>query len=173
MENKEEKYENAAELNESQAPENAEMKPAAASEPAVQSAAVSEPAAQLAAQSASAGKAVSWGEKNVTRKFLAIALAVALALNIALTAGVSKLLRPGRGFDKGRSGRPGNEQQFDNHGNKGNMMPPAGNQQPGGQQAQPDQQPGGQQAQPDQQPESQQNGNQQQDDQSSSDQKDA
>ncbi len=118
-------------------------------------------------------KAVSWGEKDVTRKFLAIALAVALALNIALTAGVSKLLRPGRGFDKGGSGRPGNEQQFDNHGRRGNMMPPAGNQQPGGQQAQPNQQPGGQQAQPDQQPDSQQNGSQQQDDQSSSDQKDA
>ena len=107
-------------------------------------------------------KAVSWGEKNVTRKFLAIALAVALALNTALTAGVSKLLRPGRGFDKSRFGRPGNEQQFNDHGRRGNMIPPAGNQQPGGQQAQPDQQ-----------PDSQQNGSQQQDDQSSSDQKDA
>ena len=122
-------------------------------------------AAMPASGTAAYGKGSLWGNKTVTRKFLAIALAISLALNVVLTAGAMKLLGPGKGFDKGRFGRPGNEQQFDNHG-RGNMMPPAGGQQPGNQ-------PGNQQ---NQQPDDQQNENQQNqksDDNSSSDQKSA
>lgn len=64
-----------------------------------------------AAQPAPVVEKAGWGGKHVTRKFLTIALAVALALNVVLTAGVSKLLSPNRGFNKDGFGRPGNEQQ--------------------------------------------------------------
>lgn len=113
-------------------------------------------------------KATSWWEKNVTRKFLSIALALALVLNIALTAGVAKLLGHNKGLDRGNFGRPGNEQRFDgSHGGKGNMMPPTGNQPPNGQQSQ---QPDDQQSQ---QSDDQQNDSQQSEDQKSSSQKTA
>ncbi len=137
MDNNEKKYEEVTEVKETTVPEEAkpEMK-APAPEPAAQTAPVIEKA--------------GWGGKHVTRKFLTIALAVALALNVALTAGVTKLLGPGRGFNKGSFGRPGNEQQFDNgRGDRRNMMPPSGNQQPGSQQdqnGQQSQQPGDQQS---------------------------
>ena len=113
-------------------------------------------------------KATSWWEKNVTRKFLSIALALALVLNIALTAGAVKLLGHKKGFDKGTLGRPGNEQRFDgNHGGRGNMMPPSGNQPPNGQQSQqPDDQ-------KNQQSDDQQDESQQSEDQKSSSQKTA
>ena len=110
-------------------------------------------------------KTTSWWNKNVTRKFLSIALALALVLNIALTAGVAKLLGHNKGFDKRGFERPGNEQRFDgNHGGRGNMMPPSGNQPPNGQQ------PSDQQSQ---QSDDQQSESQQSEDQKSSSQKTA
>ena len=112
------------------------------------------------AATAEVKKATSWWEKNVTRKFLSIALAIALALNVALTAGAVRLFGHNKGFDKVGFGRPGNEQRFDNNRGGGkNMMPPSGNQAPDNQQ--------------NQQPDNQQNDNQQSDDQNSSDQKSA
>jgi len=137
MDNKNEKTEEVIEIKEASANEEANAD--------IKQAAVPMSTAQPAAQPVTSGKAACWGDKNVTRKFLSIALAVALALNVALSAGVMKLLGPGRGFDKGGSGRPGFGQQFDNgRGGGNNMMPPSGNQQPGGQQ---NQQPDGQQNQ--------------------------
>ena len=88
------------------------------------------------------------------------ALAIALALNVALTAGAVRLFGHNKGFDKVGFGRPGNEQRFDNNRGGGkNMMPPSGNQAPDNQQ--------------NQQPDNQQNDNQQSDDQNSSEQKSA
>lgn len=156
MDNKNEKNEDLIETREISAPEEVkdETTPTAASVPM--------------AQPDVCGKAAGWGEKNVTRKFLSIALALALALNIALTAGVVKLLGHNKGFDKRSLGRPGNEQRFDNNrGGRGNMMPPSGNQPPAGQQ---NQQPDGQQ---NQQSDDQQNGSQQSDDQKNDDQETA
>lgn len=151
MDNKNEKTEEVIEIKEASVNEeaNADNKPAAAPMPAT--------------QPVTSGKAACWGDKNVTRKFLIIALAVALALNVALSAGVMKLLGPGRGFDKGGSGRPGFGQQFDNgRGGGNNMMPPSGNQQPGSQQNQQSE---------NQQSDSQQNGSQQSEKQDSSQEK--
>ena len=153
MDNKNEKTEEVIEIKEASVNEeaNADNKPAAAPMPAT--------------QPVTSGKAACWGDKNVTRKFLIIALAVALALNVALSAGVMKLLGPGRGFDKGGSGRPGFGQQFDNgRGGGNNMMPPSGNQQPGSQQNQQSE---------NQQSDSQQNGSQQSEKQDSSSQEKA
>lgn len=150
MENKKEKNEDVIEVKETSATEEAQtdIKPAVVTMPA--------------AQPAASEKAPGWGEKNVTRKFLSIALAIALALNVALTAGAVRLFGHNKGFDKGGFGRPGNEQQFDNNGRgRNNMMPPSGNQAPDNQQNQ----------QPDnQQNDSQQSDNQQNDNQNSSDQ---
>ena len=172
MDNEKEMKEDAIELKETSANENADTDmPAAAPMPAAQ------PAAPPAAQPAAPKKAAGWWEKNVTRKFLSIALAAALALNVVLSAGIMKLLGPSRGFDKRGSGRPGSEQQFDNgRGGRNNMMPPSGNQQPGGQQnQQPDTQQNQQNQQSsdqqNQQPENQQNGSQQSEKQDSSQEK--
>ena len=150
MENKKEKNEDAVEVKETSAPEDPVVNAAPAPVPV--------PAAQPAAPE----KASGWGEKSVTRKFLSIALAIALALNVALTAGAVKLLGHNKGFDRGDFGRSGNEQRFDNNrGGRNNMMPPSGNQAPDNQQNQ----------QPDnQQNDSQQSDNQQNDNQNSSDQ---
>lgn len=127
MDNNEEKYEEVNEVNETPAPEEAKAETKA-------------PAYVPAAEK------TGWGGKHVTRKFLTVALAVALALNVVLTAGVSKLLGPNRGFNKDGFGRPGNEQQFDmGRGGRKNMMPPSGNQQPDSQQDQNGQQPDDQQ----------------------------
>ena len=161
MDNEKEMNEDAIELKEASANENAnaDIMPAAAPMPA--------------AQPAAPKKAAGWWEKNVTRKFLSIALAAALALNVVLSAGIMKLLGPNRGFDKRGSGRPGSEQQFDNgRGGGNNMMPPSGKQQPGSQQ---NQQPGSQQNQQseNQQSDSQQNGSQQSEKQDSSSQEKA
>ena len=148
MENKKEKNEDAVEVKETSAPEDPVVNAAPAPVPV--------PAAQPAASEKTPG----WGEKNVTRKFLSIALAIALALNVALTAGAVRLFGHNKGFDKGGFGRPGNEQQFDNNGRgRNNMMPPSGNQAPDNQQ--------------NQQSDTQQNDNQQSDDQNSSEQKSA
>ena len=150
MDNKKEKNEDVIEVKETPAPEE----PVENTRPA--------PVPVPAAQPAVSEKTPGWGEKNVTRKFLSIALAIALALNVALTAGAVKLLGHNKGFDKGDFGRPGNEQRFDNNRGGGkNMMPPSGNQAPDNQQNQ----------QPDnQQNDSQQSDNQQNDNQNSSDQ---
>ena len=148
MENKKEKNEDAVEVKETSAPED----------PVVN--AVPAPVPVPAAQPAASEKTPGWGEKNVTRKFLSIALAIALALNVALTAGAVKLLGHNKGFNRGDFGRPGNEQRFDNNrGGRNNMMPPSGNQAPDNQQ--------------NQQSDTQQNDNQQSDDQNSSEQKSA
>lgn len=85
----------------------------------------------------------SWGEKGVTRKFLAIALASAVLLNVALSAGLSGVLMKKQ--HKGMSGmegngRPGIERRFDNdQRGKGGMMPPGGSQDAGQNQMQPPQ----------------------------------
>ena len=148
MENKKEKNEDAVEVKETSAPEDPVVNAAPAPVPV--------PAAQPAASEKTPG----WGEKNVTRKFLSIALAIALALNVALTAGAVRLFGHNKGFDKGGLGRPGNEQRFDNNRDgRNNMMPPSGNQAPDNQQ--------------NQQSDTQQNDNQQSDDQNSSEQKSA
>ena len=147
MDNKKEKNEDAVEVKETSAPEDPVVNAAPAPVPV--------PAAQPAAPE----KASGWGEKSVTRKFLSIALAIALALNVALTAGAVKLLGHNKGFNRGDFGRPGNEQRFDNNrGGRNNMMPPSGNQAPDNQQNQPD---------------TQQNDSQQSDNQNSTEQKSA
>ena len=153
MENKKEKNEDAVEVKETPAPEE----PVENTKPA--------PVPVPAAQPAASEKTPGWGEKNVTRKFLSIALAIALALNVALTAGAVKLLGHNKGFNRGDFGRPGNEQRFDNNrGGRNNMMPTSGNQAPDNQQNQ----------QSDtQQNDNQQNNSQQSDDQNSSEQKSA
>lgn len=156
MDKKAEEYENVTELKEMSAPDEikTETKAAAMPEPAVRPVA--------------AGEEIRWGEKNVTRKFLSIALAAALALNVVISAGVMKLIGPHKGFNRESYGRPGNEQRFDNNrGGRGNMMPPSGNQLPGNQQ---NQQPDDQQ---DKQPDNQQNESQQSEDKNSSDQEKA
>ncbi len=91
---------------------------------------------------------VSWGQKSVTRRFLIIALAAAVLLNAALTAGIAAgMLKkqaknmpdmPGKGrpgsemhFDKDRNGNDSSSGDSDNskgRGGNGNdeMTPPGG-----------------------------------------------
>lgn len=79
-----------------------------------------------------AEKADKWGEKNVTRKFMVIALAAAILINAALTAGITGALLRKQAKDRPNmhgGGRPGNEMFFDDNQNgKGQMAPPGGNQ---------------------------------------------
>lgn len=80
-------------------------------------------------------KADKWGEKIVTRRFMVIALAAAILINAALTAGITGAMlkkqaasRP----DMQGGGRPGSEMFFDNDQNgKGQMVPPGDNQNSG------------------------------------------
>ena len=76
-------------------------------------------------------KEAKWGDKTVTRRFMIIALAIAVALNAALTAGVAGALlkkqaknRP----DMNGPGRPGSEMFSGDQNGNGGMMPPGSGQ---------------------------------------------
>jgi len=77
-------------------------------------------------------KADKWGEKNVTRKFMVIALAAAILINAALTAGITGALLKKQAKDRPDmrgGGRPGSEMFFDNDQNgREKMTPPGGDQ---------------------------------------------
>ena len=101
-------------------------------------------------------EAVKWGAKAVTRKFLTLALAGALLLNIILGAGVNALFARKHMGDRPNMqnlDRPGSEQFFNGgHGKGGNMQAPPNDNQNGAQ--------GNQNQQPDQNQNTQPNQNQ-------------
>lgn len=84
------------------------------------------PAVKETAPAAKTEKTGGWGDKTVTRKFLVIALAVAVLLNAAISAGVMGAFLKKQ--TKNRPDMPGNggpgSEMFSEDGN--GMMPPGG-----------------------------------------------
>ena len=72
-----------------------------------------------------------FGDKPVTRKFLAVALGITLLLNAGIFAGLMALFNNNNSIDMPQfdhNGRPGSEQNIGNHGKNGmNNMAPPGN----------------------------------------------
>lgn len=88
------------------------------------------PAVKASVPAAKTEKSGGWGDKSVTRKFLVIALAIAVLLNAAVTAGVMGAFLKKQANNRPQmpgSGGPGSE-MFSDGQNGGGMMPPGGGQ---------------------------------------------
>ena len=79
-----------------------------------------------------------WWRKSVTRKFVVLALAAAVLINAAFTAGIMSALMKKQAADRQNmhgQGRPGREMFSDDQKGNTNMMPPGGDQNEGQQQS--------------------------------------
>ena len=80
----------------------------------------------------------SWWEKSVTRKFVILALAAAVLINTALTAGITGAFMKKQAADRQNihgQGRPGSEMFSDDQNGNDNKMPPGGDQNGGQEQS--------------------------------------
>ena len=81
---------------------------------------------------------VSWWGKSVTRKFVILALAAAVLINTALTAGITGAFMKKQAADRQNmhgQGRPGSEMFSDDQNGNDNKMPPGGDQNGGQEQS--------------------------------------